>query len=154
MNAKIEIKEMPEMELAYVTSIGEQNIGKAYEKLMRWVRPQGLFERKETKVVTIYHDSFKITEPGKIRMSACVTMNEKAKVEGEVGLTKIEGGKFIKGSFEITQEEFGKSWSGLFVWMNENGYKKADRNPFEIYHNDFREHPDKKSIVDFYIPIE
>jgi len=38
--------------------------------------------------------------------------------------------------------------------MNENGYKKAAQNPFEIYHNDFRMHPENKCIVDFYIPIE
>jgi AraC family transcriptional regulator len=37
--------------------------------------------------------------------------------------------------------------------MNENGYKRADGNPFEIYHNNFDEHPEKKSIVDFYIPV-
>ena len=51
-------------------------------------------------------------------------------------------------------DEFEKSWTGLFIWMNENRYKKADKNPFEIYHNDYRDHPDKKSIVDFYIPVE
>jgi AraC family transcriptional regulator len=38
--------------------------------------------------------------------------------------------------------------------MNEKGYKKVDQNPFEIMHNDFNEHPEKKCIVDFCIPIE
>jgi len=37
--------------------------------------------------------------------------------------------------------------------MNENGFKKADGNPFEIFHNNFREHPENKAIVDFYIPV-
>jgi len=37
--------------------------------------------------------------------------------------------------------------------MNENGYSKADNIPFEIYHNNFNEHPEKKCIVDMYIPI-
>ena len=46
---------------------------------------------------------------------------------------------------------------GLLVdsgWMNENGYKRADRHIFELYHNNFNDHPEKKAIVDFYIPVE
>lgn len=153
MNAKIEIKEMPKMHLAYVSSIGPLNLENAYEKLIRWATPQRLMN-DQTKMVTIYHDSFKITEANKVRMSASVLLNKSVDTEGEIGLTTIESGKFIVGSFEIGLNEFEKSWTGLFVRMNENGYKKADRNPFEIYHNNFKEHPERKAIVDFCIPIE
>lgn len=153
MNAKIEIKEMPKMELAYVSNIGAQHLGTAFGKLIKWATPKGLMNEK-TKMVTIYHDSFKVTEADKVRMSASILLNESVEVSGEIGLTSIEEGKFIVGSFEITVDEFEKSWTGLFLWMNENGCKKADRNPFEIYHNNFNEHPEKKAIVDFYIPVQ
>ncbi len=153
MNAKIEITEMPKMNLAYVSSIGSQNLENAYRKLIQWATPQGLIN-DQTKMVTIYYDSFKITEANKVRMSAAILLNKPIKTEGEIGLTSIEAGKFIVGSFEIGLNEFEKSWTGLFLWMNENGYKKADRNPFEIYHNNFNEHPERKAIVDFYIPVE
>lgn len=153
MNAKIEIKEMPKLELAFITQIGPEGLGNAYAKLMQWAAPKGLLT-EDSKMATIYHDSYKITEPEKVRMSACLILKEKTEVSGEVGLTTIEKGKFIVGHFEIGIQEFEKSWTGLFIWMNENGYKKADRNPFEIYHNNFNEHPEKIAIVDFYIPIE
>ena len=153
MNAKIEIKEMPKLELAFITQIGHIGLEKAYAKLIQWAAPKGLL-KEESKMATIYHDSYKITEPEKVRMSACLILNEKIDVSGEIGLTTIEKGKFIIGHFEIGIHEFEKSWTGLFIWMNENGYKKADRNPFEIYHNNFNEHPEKICIVDFYIPIE
>jgi AraC family transcriptional regulator len=153
MNAKIEIKEMPKMDLAYVSCTGPQNLGSAYQKLMQWSTPKGLMNEK-TKMITIYHDSFKVTEADKVRMSACILLNKPVKTEQEIGLTSIEAGKFIVGSFEIGMDEFEKSWTGLFLWMNENGYKKADKNPFEMYHNNFNEHPEKKAIVDFCIPIE
>lgn len=153
MNAKIEIKEMPKLELAFITQIGHHGLENAYAKLIQWAAPKGLLT-KDSKMATIYHDSYKITEPEKVRMSACLILNEKTDVSGEIGLTTIEKGKFIVGHFEIGIREFEKSWTGLFIWMNENGYKKADRNPFEIYHNNFNEHPEKKAIVDFYIPIE
>ena len=153
MNAKIEIKEIPTLELAFITQIGHEGLGNAYAKLMKWAIPKGLLN-KDSKMATIYHDSFRITDPDKVRMSACLILNEKTEIDGEIGLTSIEKGKFIVGHFEIGIPEFEKSWTGLFIWMNENGYKKADRNVFEIYHNNFNEHPEKICIVDFYIPIE
>lgn len=153
MNAKIEIKEMPKLELAFITQIGHIGLENAYTKLFQWAFPKGLL-KEDSKMATIYHDSYKITKPEKVRMSACLILNEKTEVSGEIGLTTIEKGEFIVGHFEIGIQEFEKSWKGLFIWMNENGYKKADRNPFEIYHNNFNEHPEKIAIVDFYIPIE
>jgi len=153
MNADIKIKELPKMDLAFVTSIGAQNVGAAYQKLLQWAIPKGLMN-DQSNLVTIYHDSFKITEANKVRISACISLSDKIETEGEVGLSTNEGGKCIVGSFEIGFDEFEKSWTGLFIWMKENGYKKADRNPFEIYHNDYHDHPELKCIVDFCIPIE
>jgi AraC family transcriptional regulator len=153
MNAKIEIKEMPKIDLAYVSSIGPHNLENAYGTLMQWATPKGLMN-DQTKMITIYHDSFKVTEASNVRMSASILLDKDVETNGEIGRTSIKAGKFIVGSFEIGLNEFEKSWTGLFVWMNENGYKKADREPFEIYHNNFNEHPQRKAIVDFYIPIE
>lgn len=154
MNAKIEVKEIDQMKLAYISCMGPQNLGPSIERLIRWAGPYQLMEDPETKVLTIYHDSFKITEPEKVRMSAGISLNKPVEVGGEIGITHIEAGKYIVGSFEIGVHEFEQSWTGLFIWMNENGYRKADRDPFEIYHNNFNEHPEKICIVDFYIPVE
>ncbi len=153
MNAKIEIKEMSKMDLAYVSSIGPHNLESCYAKLVQWATPKGLMNDK-TKMITVYHDSFKVTEASKVRMSASILVDKPVETNGEIGLTTIEAGKFIVGSFEIGLNEFEKSWTGLFFWMNENGYEKADREPFEIYYNNFKEHPERKAIVDFCIPIK
>ena len=153
MNAKIEIKEMPKLDLVFITQIGVKGLDSAFDRLIKWAKPKGFLDSFGFKVARIYHDSFKITEPDKVRMSACLILKEPVKVSGEIGLTTIEKGKFIVGHFVIEPKDFEKSWSGLFIWMNENGYKKAERNPFEIYHNNFNEHPEKKCIVDLYIPI-
>jgi len=154
MNAKIEIKEMPELNLAYVTSLGHKGIAAAYDVLVKWAKPKGILELAATKIVTIYHDSFKITSPEKVRISACVTLNAPISASGQVGLRTIEKGRCIVASAELELKDFGNAWKGLFVWMAENGYKKAERNPYEIYHNDYRNHPQQKSVVDFCIPIE
>lgn len=153
MNAKIQIKEMPEMTVGYITCIGPQNIGDAFQRLIRWASPKGLMN-DQTKMITIYHDSFKITQADKVRMSACILLHKPVNTSGEVAITKIEAGTFIVGSYEIALDEFEKSWTGLYLWMNENGYKKGERNPFEIFHRNPADHPEKKALVDFFIPID
>lgn len=154
MNAKVAIKTIEQLNLAFITHIGQEGLGLAFEQLMKWARPKGLLDQKDFKMATIYHDSFKVTAPDKVRMSACLLLEKPVETNGLVGMTTIEKGKCIVGSFEIGVSEFPKSWTGLFIWMNENGYQKANRDPFEIYHNNFNEHPEKKCIVDFYIPIQ
>lgn len=152
MNAQIEVKEMPKMETAYVSCKGLQNLDTAYGKLMQWATPNGLMN-DQTKMATVFHDSFKFTAPSEVRMSASILLNESKSPEGEVSLRALEPGKCIVGSFEIGLDEFEKSWTGLFVWMNQQGYTKAEHEPFEIYHNDFNEHPQQKCIVDLCIPV-
>ncbi|KZS40356.1 AraC family transcriptional regulator [Aquimarina aggregata] len=154
MNAKIEIKEFLETDIAYVTQIGVEGIEQAFDKVLRWGRSKGMLENSNTKIARIFHDSFKITDPDKVRMSICMFLDKEMKAEGEIGMDSIAGGKHIVSRFEITVEEFEKSWSGLFIWMNENGYQKSAHDPFEIYHNNFNDHPEKKCIVDFCIPIK
>ena len=153
MNATIEIKELSKLDLAYVTHIGVERLENAFNTILKWATPKNLLD-DNSKIIRIFHDSFKITTPDKIRMSIGITLSQPIEVEGEIGLTQIEKGKYIVGRYEIEPIDFEKAWTGLFIWMNENGYKKADTNPFEIFHNNFNEHPNKKCIVDLCIPIE
>lgn len=154
MNAKIEIKEMPKMNLAYVTQIGVNEIDNAFQRIIKWATPKELLANKDTNVCRVFHDSFKVTDEDKVRMSIGILTNQNLIVDGEVELSTIEKGKNIVGHFTIEPKEFEKSWDSLFIWMNENGYKKAERNPFEIYYNNYNEDPEKKCIVDLIIPIE
>jgi AraC family transcriptional regulator len=152
-HATIEIKEMPIQHAAFITQIGVDGLPDAFNRLVKWAMPKGLMQSDAAKLGRIYHDSFKITAPEKVRMSVCLLLEAPIAVDGEIGLTNIKAGKFIVGSFVIEPKDFGQAWRGLYQWMNEKGYQKADQNPFEIYHNNFNEHPEQKSIVDLYIPI-
>lgn len=154
MNAKIEITEMPKMNLAYLTHIGIDGIDAAFQKIVKWAAPKGLLSNNDNSVCRVFHDSFKVTEADKVRMSIGILSQQPISVDGEIGLTTLENGKTLVGRYTIEPKEFEKSWDSLFIWMNEKGYKKADRFPFEIYHNNYLEHPEKKCIVDLCIPIE
>ncbi len=155
MNAKTEVKVISETKLAYISHQGNIDlIGNVYNKLMQWAYPIGLMKQKDLRMITIYHDSPKITDPNHLRMSACITLNKNIKTDGEVNLRILPETKCIVSRFEILLDEFQKAWESSFVWMSENGYKKSDKDPFGIYYNNPQDHPEGKCIVDICIPLE
>lgn len=154
MNLKIEVKEMPEMNLASVMSLGMANVEPSFNILIDWAKKKNLFPRENVKMISVYHDSCKITPLDKVRIHACMLLDEKLKQqEGEVFPEILDGGKYIVGSGEVTLNDFEQCWVSLFLWMNENHYSTRRTFPYEIYHTNFKEHPEGKMIVDFCIPI-
>jgi len=155
MNANTAVKVIEKLQLAYISHQGKmEHIGSAYDRLVRWATPKGLMAQENLRMVTIYHDSPKISDPNNLRMSACMILNSNVSVDGEAGLRTIEPCKCVVSSFEITPYEFQQAWESSFVWMVENGYQKADKDPFEIYYNNYVDHPEKKFIVDLCIPVQ
>ncbi|MGU3374548.1 AraC family transcriptional regulator [Chryseobacterium sp. M5A1_1a] len=154
MNLKIEVKEMPEMNLAAVMSLGIAQVESSYNILIDWAKKNDLFPRENVKMISVYHDSFKVTHPDKVRIHACMLLDEKLeKRQDEVFSETLEGGRFIVGSGEVTLNDFEQCWVSLFLWMNEHHHSMRRTFPFEIYHSNFKEHPEGKMIVDFCIPI-
>lgn len=153
MNAQIEIKNMPQIKLAYITQIGEKGIETTFSKIVQWSNSKGLLANPNTNIMRVFHDSFKITDAQKVRMSIGISLQENIMPDEIVSLTNIEAGKFIVGRFEISIKEFEQAWNSLFIWMNENGYKKSEYNPYEIYYNNPSEHPQNKYEIDLCIPI-
>ncbi len=153
MNTIIEIKQVPELHFVTLTQIGVQGLQNAFENLMNWAGPKGLLVKSDFKMGTIFYDSFKVTDPDKVRMKVCLLTKSAILNDGKVEGITLAPQKCIVARFEIGVQEFEKSWTSMFMWMNENGYSKADKQPFEIYHNNFNEHPEKICIVDMHIPI-
>ncbi len=154
MNGKTTIQNVEELQLAYISHKGEmEKIGEVFNRLIQWATPKGLMNQENLRLLTMYHDSPKITSPENIRSSIAIVLNSETTVEGEVRLKTIQPGKCIVSRFEITPNEFQQAWESNFVWMSENGYKKGDKDPFEIYYNNAAEHPENKFIVDMCIPV-
>ena len=91
MNTKIEIKEVPDLHLASITHIGVEGIENTFERLFKWGRSNGIMNDKETKVARVFHDSFKVTSPDKVRMSISLLLDHKIKSEGEIQPLTIVG---------------------------------------------------------------
>nr|WP_321227714.1 AraC family transcriptional regulator [uncultured Psychroserpens sp.] len=153
MQSHIEVKLIDEIHTVGTSCIGVQNLSSTFQNVLEWAGPKGLLRKPDFKMATIYYDSFKITAPDKVRMQACLLIDEPLKPDGDLSLVTINKGKHIIAHHEINMGEFERVWTELFMWMNTNGYKMRNEPPFEIYHNDFNTHPEKKCIVDLYVPI-
>jgi AraC family transcriptional regulator len=150
-----EIKDMEAMPVIYCRHMGRfDQIGAAYEKLFKWAGPRGLLSSPGFKCITYYHDDPKVTDPEKIRQSACLTVDRDIRTEGEIGKMVIPGGRYFVCHFEIRADEFQEAWDNACLWLSESGYLPADGSPLEICHNDHQTHPEKKFIVDICIPVK
>ena len=155
MDTKVEIKEMPAMNLVYCRHTGQfDQIGKAYEKLMKWAGPRGLLNFPQTKTITVYHDDPTVTAIEKVRQSACITVEDDVKVDGEIGKMKLEGGKYAVGRFDIDEKGFEKAWNTMCLWLTESGYQPSEGNPYELYYNSPDEDIKRRFILDICIPVK
>ena len=160
IKANVEVKDMPELQIAYVRHIGpyqgdSELFGRLFEKLMTWAGPRGLIRFPETQMLTVYYDDPEITEDAKLRVDACITVPEDTPAEGEVGRMTIPGGTYAVAHFELQVDEYGDAWNALFGgWLPESGYQPADGPSYEMYLNDPQQHPEGKCIVDICIPVK
>lgn len=123
MNAKVEVKEMSEIRMVYMSHVGDyEKIGDVYEKLFRWAGPKGILGSPQMKTITVYHDDPKVTKILQVRQSAGITVERDIAVDGEVGKMTVPGGKYAVGRFEISETEFGTAWDSMCVWVAEEGY--------------------------------
>lgn len=154
MQSHIEVKAVGTIHTIGTECIGVQNLSATFNRVLEWSGPKGLLRQPNFKMATMYYDSFKITAPDKVRMRACLLVDESIKPDSDMSLISIKGGQHIVAHHEVGIGEFERIWTELFIWMNKNGYSMRNEVPFEIYHNDFNQHPEKKCIVDLYIPVE
>jgi AraC family transcriptional regulator len=157
---KVEVKEMPDMHVAYVRHIGPYKGDAAlfeglFMKLCSWAGPRGLIRPPQTQFISVYYDDPEVTEDEKLRVDVCITVPEDTQVEGEIGKMTLPGGKYAAGHFEILPSEYGEAWNAMMCgWLPESGYQCDDRPCFELYLNDPKQHPEGKHIVNICVPVK
>ena len=109
LKAEVEVRDIPEFHMAYVRHVGPyagdmELFARLWEKIMKWAGPRGLLNFPETKMLSVYHDSPEITDPGKLRTSVGISVPEDTPVDGEIGKMVIPAGKYAMARFEISPE--------------------------------------------------
>ena len=157
MDAKIEIRQMPELNVVYVRHTGQFNqIKHAYGKLFQWAGPRGLIG-PDTRTITVYHDDPSVTSIEKVRQSACITVKGDVATDGEIGKMTIPAGKFAVGHFDFRGEEgFEKAWNTMCHWFTESGYEPGEGNSYELYLGDPAEEGDNPPhfVLDICLPVK
>lgn len=160
INAKVEVKEMPEIHVAYIRHIGpykgdQELFARLFGKLCTWAGPRGLLNSPETKFLCIYYDDPEITDQSHLRTDVCITVTSETAVDGEVGKETIPAGKYAIAHFEIQPDEYQDAWDVLYGgWLPESGYQPADGPCYELMLKDPKEHPEGKHTVDICIPVK
>ncbi len=160
LTARVEVKSMPEIHVAYIRHIGPyKGDGALFEglmnKLMQWAGPRDLIKFPESKLLTIYYDDPEVTADEKLRMDVCLTVPADTEVDGEIGKTSLKAGKYAIAHFEIGMNEYQDAWNAVYAgWLPESGYQPDDGPCYELYHNSPDEHPDKKHILDICLPVK
>ncbi len=153
MNAVITVQEMDSFPMIYHNHIGVKNLDAAFMKVIAVALENGLTNPDKIEVIRMYHDSFKITAPDKVRMEIGVVVDREAQTEPGIFFKNLSPGKCITANFEIDLSDLEKAWSSLYIWMNENGYRPAEQLPFEIIRNNYNDHPEQKCILTLCIPV-
>lgn len=158
---KIEVKSLDEFTVAYIRYIGpykgnSELFENLFARLFHWAGPKNLINFPETKIISIYHDNPEITDEDKLRTSICLSVPDDTEVGGEIGKMKVAGGVYGIISFELLgPEDYQKAWNYVFSeWLPTSGYQPDNNPSFELYLNNPEEHPEKKHIVDIYIPVK
>lgn len=157
LNKSIEIKELPEMTLAYIRHIGpyqgnEKLFENLWNRLFSWAGPRGLIGGPEFKSLIIYHDDPNMTIEDKLRMSVCITVPPETKVEGAIGKMKLEAARYVVARFEVNASQFGEAWQWVYGhWFPTSGYQPDDKPCFEMYPE---EPKDGMFVVDICVPVK
>lgn len=160
-DVKVEIKNLPEMHVAYLRHTGPYKgdgalFEKLYTKLCNWAGPRNLLQSAETKFLSVYHDDPEITADENLRLSVCVTIPADMHVDGQMGKMVISGGKYAIGSFSITESaEYQEAWTMMMAgWLPDSGFQPDERLCFELYENSMQTSSSGKHQVDICIPVK
>ena len=143
---------IPSFSLAYLQVTGSENLPAAFGHIISLCTPLQLIH-SQSKMITIFHHSFRDTPADKVEMSAGIIVPNSTLSIPQMNLSTIDTAKYLVGHYEIGMTEFELKWKELFHYLNTHGYQKATQDPFEIYYNNYNDHPQKKCIVDMCIPL-
>jgi len=156
----VAVKNLPDMHVAYVRHTGPymgdgELFNDLFTRLFTWAGARDLLRFPETQVMSVYHDNPEITDEDNLRTSICITVPKDTQVNGEIGKMTIPGGRYAMARFELDVDQYAEAWDQVFKeWLPASGYQPDDRPAFELCHNDPKDHPEGKHIVDICIPVK
>lgn len=154
----VRVENVASIPVAYVRHVGPYAGDQAlflrlFRQVSTWAGARGLIGPK-TMWMAVYHDNPEITAAEQLRVSVCLSVPEGTKGSGEVNTMEIAAGAYAKALFELDKTQFGAAWAWVCgEWLPSSGYAPDDRLCLENYLNDPEQHPEKKMVVEIWIPV-
>lgn len=82
-----------------------QGIGKAYSKLSKWAKQNGLNNKKVNKTLTIYQNDINEVGIENLEQRASIILDKKCEPSNEVSIIEFEPGKCAVRSYELNSEK-------------------------------------------------
>ncbi len=156
---RVEVRDIPVFRVAYVKHMkgyeDSAGIGEAFQKLFFWAGPRGVLS-PEAKVLGISFDDPDITPKDKCRYYACVTVDERAEPDGEVGVMTMRPGKYAVARFSGGEGIFREAYAYVYgEWLPKSGWQPDDAPAFETYLGEPGAHEGKTSFTfDLCVPVK
>jgi AraC family transcriptional regulator len=153
---EVRLENMPARRVAFVRHVGPYgDVGPAWQKLMTWAGPRGLFFRPGVMILGICHDDPDVTPPEKIRYDCCITVGDDVTAEGEIGVQTLDPGEYAVVTHRGPYEGLGETYRWLYGrWLPESGREPRHAPPFEVYRNSPTNTPPEQLVTDIYLPLK
>lgn len=158
INMKVEVKTLPDINLAYIRHIGPYKDNPAlfqelFNKICTWAGPRNLLT-KDTSFYCIYYDDPEVTDEARLRTDVCINVPENIEINGEIGKQLIKGGQYAVARCIIKDpKEYGQYWTELCKnWLPSSGYRPDNKPAFEMYPPDCKKE-NNEMTVDLCMPV-
>src|SRR5262249_41958393 len=99
-------------------------------------------------------DNPKVTDPSRCRYDAAIVLPDDFKVDGDVNVTDVAGGKYATLGFRGTAEHIGAYYDHIFgVWLPESGYQPDDRFIFGLHRGEMSEEKPCQIPCEIGVPV-
>lgn len=153
---EVEVKDCPARRLAAIRHVGPYTgMGNAFQQLMGWAGPRGMFG-PQTEVVGVYHDDPR-TEPAEtLRGDACLTAPPGFEGDADANITvaDLPAGRYAVGTYKGPYERLPEVYHWFFsTWLVESGHEPAEGPCFEVYRNSPMDTKPEELLTAIHVPV-
>jgi AraC family transcriptional regulator len=148
------IETLPSTRLAFVRHTGPYHeVGKAWQRLMSWAGPRGLFG-PGLRLIGVVHDDPEITAPERVRYDAAIVVGGHVAPEGDVGVQTIDEGRFAVARHRGPYDTLAATYARLCgEWAPRAGHELRSAPALESYLNSPGMTAPGNLLTDVYVPV-
>ena len=151
----VTIKRLAPMRVAFMRHVGPyREVGKSWDQFMMLLGKDG-FLGGATQCLGICHDDPAVTAPQKIRYDACVTVDDRFRPHGEIGVQTVAGGEYAVMTHFGPYSGLSESYAALLgQWLPRGGRRLRPVPCFEVYVNSPESSEPEDLVTDIHAPLE